>query len=266
MDDDDKIYCFICLQPVCVPVKIIAFSCREDVGKPNCHDLHRACMYCARAFLQMNMPENCKSSILKCPFCPAVCNPKFLYKNTFRKDFLLISFLKEKIKCPNNFCNFQGTQASMDKHLELDCNSRWRTCTCGNPYQLHNYLMHKQSCPDFIHCRLCNCQVHIDEIENHYELDHQSKICQFCNDIYKIIEKHEQTCPEGTLECPNCKKIMYRKNYHDHIHDEYKIQKEKIKKEIDKLKIILKSLNFENPRLHFYKMDDATPENKELFI
>lgn len=234
------IECFICLQPVCVPVKITAFSCQERLGKPSCHDIQRACLLCVRGYLQLDKPHAERSDRIKCPFCPSQSNPRCLNaKKAYKKDYLLMSLLTENVFCPNQTygCAFYDTQTNMDKHLQTECVFRYTRCSCGKYIVVNNVNDHSRVCTDCRKCRVCKKYIHVQELESHFESVHHIKRCPFCHLTIALsaFQQHEHTCTERPVQCTYCNLYFYNKNFKDHMREECEKQERIVKSTIEKL-------------------------------
>lgn len=246
--NNEPIQCFICLQPVCVPIKIIAFPCIEQIGKPTCHDIQRACLCCARTFLELNKPQALRSNTKKCPFCPALCNPMLLNAwKAYRKDYLLMSIFNEKINCPYKVegCPYQDFHMGIDKHLQSQCGFRYTKCSCGEFIKINLLSSHSKTCKDYSICNFCNESIHYDFMYSHIENKHYQKKCMYCQTFFTLseINVHVHECPLKPIECQYCHLFFFQKNYKNHIYYEYEKQQQIIETTIKRLRLEQEKLN-----------------------
>lgn len=236
-----NIECFICLQPVCVPVRIIAFRCAVQISKPGCHDIQRACLSCARNFLQLNMNYTKRTDEIRCPFCPVKCNPRFLNAiKSYKKDYLMMSILTNKTICPNNVdgCSFEDTQSEMDKHLQSECPFRYQKCSCGEYIKTVDIPDHAASCTECEKCTICERYFQKRGILDHLERAHKVRPCPYCQQGISIgcSDQHQQICSERPVHCEYCNLYFYNKDFKIHLREEYEKQQKIIREGLDKLR------------------------------
>lgn len=236
-----NIDCFICLSPVCVPVRIIAFQCPVQIGKPGCHDIQRACLNCARNFLQLNMNFKKRKDEIRCPFCPTKCNPRFLNAiKSYKKDYLMMSLMTNKISCPNTTdgCVFESTQSEMDKHLNSHCLFRYQKCSCGEYIKIINVHEHSASCSECEKCSVCERHMQKNNMLDHLERVHRVRPCVYCHEKVTLAswDVHQNVCPERPVQCQYCNLHFYNKDLKIHLREEYEKQQRIIREGMDKLR------------------------------
>lgn len=186
------ILCPICLQDVRLPVNLCCFPCRAPVGRRGCDD-QVICLYCARDFLGLNVMPRLRPDSIRCLFCHATTNPRYLNaNNSYRKNYGLrdaldadLRRLNTSVKCQR--CDMEcDSHEKLDEHLYFECGGSMRVCRFGCEYagSKDSIADHNDMCPhQTTTCSLCSRRITLANYHKHVraECTMRLKVCLYCS-------------------------------------------------------------------------------------
>ena len=223
--------CVICLQRVCIPVRITGFACGKR--ERGCNSCVRICYECAMRYLQLDRSVEERKSSIKCLTCSATLDPKTVFKpkTVMEKDYLYMSM----DPCSNyrciasaSGCVYQGSQNEIDRHFTTSCPYRFIECRCGELVSgVENVRRHRSKCLFYIRCPVKECKdTFVDkyEVETHLLREHGQMICAHteCRKVVNAeqFEQHiKQDCIYRLVRCPceDCNLSVRFFDLHHHV-------------------------------------------------
>jgi len=226
-DNMSSAQCMYCLTDrIRIPCfyKESCFRCVKEPGRPGCHSIKRYCLLCIRNHLQLNQRRDNRTTLVKCPLCPATTNPRLLkQENAYEPDYRMMDddpatdypcFHSEK------GCNFVGSQTGLHRHIK-ECDYATTSCSyCGAYFEKHFRETHEITCPALSGCPFCPSRMPFGEVYTHCRDEHQRLKCTHCDqwihtDTY---DAHFTTlCPMRRINCSHCHSSYTAANKNAHL-------------------------------------------------
>lgn len=200
--------CIICREGVFIPVELTCFRCHKK-NSISCSSFCRVCRKCAHGYLQLDVSVDERDFFKKCLYCPALCSGFFMTADSaYRKDFVMMqNDVFTGHSCP--YCeHVQGTQMSLDQHLDTECPEFFVQCSCGTTLKRKDYMFHLPACLHHEECEECHKYISLTLIENHMTEEHSFIKCTLCEKyfFYRDMSRHiRQECPERMIQCEYCR-------------------------------------------------------------
>ena len=218
--------CIICREEILIAVELTCFECYRK-NSLSCSSFCRVCRKCAHDYLQLDRPVYRRELFKRCFYCRAHSTSFQLNPDSaYRKDYAMIrADLTNEHRCP--YCHeFQGTQLSIDQHMDTTCPDMVVLCACEVAMPRKHQIDHFPHCSERHPCTECSTYLLKEQVEDHMTLVHQRMKCMLCDEfiVYHDMTAHLLNhCTHRMVRCDYCSSHVayHRMASHMTEHEQY---------------------------------------------